>query len=120
MDIDGDELTIKGDNGEEVTIGGGKWPDTELAKKLPEFTKGTIISAVTEDNNVMIFLEKVNAGDFDAYLEKIKKTYSKDAYESRTEGMVTYSGKDEAQTTVALNFINGEGTMGITISKIEQ
>lgn len=64
VDIDGDEVTIKGDNGEEVTIGGGQRPDTELAKKLPEFTKGTVVSAVTEDNSVMIFLEKVNAGVF--------------------------------------------------------
>lgn len=119
VDVDGDTVTIKGDNGEEATIG-GQWPDSELAKQLPEFTKGTVASAVEAGDTVMIFLEKVKAGDFDAYLGEIKKTYSKDVYESRTDGVVTYGGIDGNQITVALNYVSADGTMGITISKTEQ
>lgn len=120
VDIDGDTLIIKGENGEEATIGGGKWPDSELAKKIPEFMKGKIISSVTEDNTFMVFLEEVKSGDFDVYLEEIKKVYSQDVYESRTEEMITYGGKDGDQTNVAVNFVIKEGTMGITITKEAQ
>jgi hypothetical protein len=120
VDIDGDTVTIKGEDGEEFSIGGGEWPDSDLAKKIPKFTKGTIVTSATEGNSIMVFLEKVEAGDFDDYLEEIKKTYSQDVYESRTDEMVTFGGNDGNQTTVALNFVIKEGAMGITVEKADQ
>ncbi|MEA4848165.1 MAG: DUF6591 domain-containing protein [Clostridiaceae bacterium] len=119
VDIDGDTVTIKGEDGEKVSFGGGQWPDSDLAKKIPKFTKGAIVTSVTEDNSIMVFLEKVEAGDFDAYLEEIEKAYSQDAYESRTDEMVTFGGNDGDQTTVSINFISKEGTMGITVTKMD-
>ncbi len=120
VDIDGDTVTIKGDEGEEMTIGGGEWPDSELAKKIPKFTKGTVVTAVTEADSMMVFLEKVEEGDFESYLEQIKKTYSQDPYESRTDEMVIYGGNDGDQITVALNFVSGEGALGITVTREAQ
>lgn len=120
VDIDGETVTIKGEDGEEVSFGGGQWPDSELAKKIPEFKKGTIVTSATEDNSIIVFMEKVEAGDFDDYLEEIKKTYSQDAYESKTDEMVTFGGNDGNQTTVSVNFVIKEGTMGITVTKTDQ
>jgi hypothetical protein len=120
VDIDGETVTIKGEDGQEVSFGGGQWPDTELAKKIPEFKKGTIVTSATEDNSIMVFMEKVEAGDFDDYLEEIKKTYSQDVYESKTDEMVTFGGNDGNQTTVSVNFVIKEGTMGITVTKTDQ
>lgn len=120
VDIDGDTVTVKGEDGQEVTFGGGQWPDSDLAKKLPKFTKGTIVTSVAEDNGFMVFMEKVEAKDFEAYLEEIKKEYSQDVYESRSDEMITFGGNDGDKTAVALNFIIKEGTMGITVEKTDQ
>jgi hypothetical protein len=120
VDIDGDKVTVKGEDGEELTIGGGKWPDSDLAKKIPEFKKGKVVTSATEGNSLMVFMEEVEAGDFEAYLEKIKKTYSQDVYESRSDEMITFGGNDGDKTTVALNFVIKEGTMGITVEKTDQ
>lgn len=116
VDIKGDTVTVKGENGETATFGGGQWPDTELAKKVPKFTKGTIVTSATEDDSMMVFMEKVEAGDFETYLEEIKKAYSQDAYESRTDGGITYGGSD-GEVTVAVNYVSAEGAMGITVTK---
>ena len=66
VDIKGDTVTVKGEDGEELTIGGGKWPDNDLAKKIPEFKKGKIATSATVDNNLMVFMEEVKADDFEA------------------------------------------------------
>lgn len=55
VDIDGDKITVKAEDGEEITYGGGEWPDTDLGKKIPKFNKGKIITAATEKNFYGIF-----------------------------------------------------------------
>ena len=120
VDIKGDTVTVKGEDGEEVTIGGGKWPDSDLAKKIPEFKKGKIATSAFQDNNIMVIIDEVKADDFEAYLKEIKKTYTQDVYESRTDNMVTFGGNDGNQITVALNFMIKEGSMGISVEKKDE
>ena len=38
LDIEGDKVTIKGDNGEKVTFGDNKWP----TKNIPELKDGVV------------------------------------------------------------------------------
>lgn len=120
VDINGDTLTIKGDNGEEATIGSGKWPDSELARKIPQFKKGTVISSMKTDDNVTISLEKVKAEDLKPYLEDIKKAYSKDSYESEADGVITYSGSGADNITVAVHYVSGDEALIITITNTAQ
>jgi len=119
VDIKGDTVTVKGEDGEEITVGGGKWPDTDLAKKIPEFKNGKIATSAFQDNNIMVIMDEVKADDFEAYLKEIKKTYTQDVYESRTDEMIIFGGNDGNQITVALNFMVKDGTMGISVQKDE-
>jgi len=119
VDIKGDTVTVKGEDGEELTIGGGKWPDNDLAKKIPEFKKGKIATSATEGDNFMVIIEEVKAEDFEGYLKEIKKTYTQDVYESKTDTMIIFGGNDGDQITVGLNFMIKEGTMGVSIQKTE-
>jgi len=45
-DIDGDKVVIKGEDGQELTIGEGEWPSFDLAKSIPEFKGGKIVSVM--------------------------------------------------------------------------
>ncbi len=120
VDIDGDEVTIKGENGEEVTIGGGQWPDSELSKKIPEFKKGKIVSSLDTDEAITIILEEVKAEDADSYLEDIKKAYPDDSYEAKGNGAITYSGFNKDKISAAVNYNSGEETIIITVTKPAQ
>jgi hypothetical protein len=116
VEVDGDEVTVKGDNGEEAVIG-GKWPDSELAGKIPEFTKGNVISSFKEENNLTITLENVKAEEFDAYLEEIKKAYSEDSSESEVDGVSVYEGFGADRISVSLYFVREDETLIITVTK---
>jgi len=120
VDINGDTVTVKGDNGEEATIGGGKWPDSELARKIPEFKKGNIISTMKAEDNVTISMEKVKAEDVRPYLEEIKKAYPEDSYESEADGVFMYSGSCKDNISVAMHYVSGEGALIITVTKTAQ
>ncbi|HHX77393.1 MAG TPA: hypothetical protein GX697_03485, partial [Firmicutes bacterium] len=62
IDIDDDKITVKGKDGETLTLGGIEWPDIDY---IPEFKKGEIISASNDgQGNVMILFEKVAQADF--------------------------------------------------------
>ncbi|HBV68378.1 MAG TPA: hypothetical protein DEF04_09465, partial [Clostridiales bacterium] len=67
VDIDGEEVTFKGEGGEEVTFGSTEWPDSEVGKKIPEFKKGKITSSANSDGYFLIMLEEVEQNDFNSY-----------------------------------------------------
>lgn len=120
VDIKGDSITVKGEDGEKITIGGGEWPDSDLAKNIPKFTKGKISTTMMENNVLMVYLEEVETGDFEDYLKQIKKTYSEDAQELKSDDAISYSAKDGKGTAVGLKFEKGNGTVIISVTKEEQ
>ena len=119
VDIDGDTMTVKGDDGEKVTIG-GKWPDSKLAKKIPEFKKGNVVSSMETNEGVTISLENVKAKDAKPYIEKIKKEYSKDSSEYETDGTLIYSGFGDDNIEVSICYAEKDETFFITIAKTVQ
>lgn len=117
VDIDGDTVTIKGEDGEKITIGGSEWPDSELAKSVPKFTKGKVVTSAQEADSIVVLLEDVKVEDFEEYLKEIKKEFSQDVYESKTDEMVAYGANNGNQTVVSLKYASKEGTLSITVKK---
>jgi hypothetical protein len=120
VEVDGDTVKIQGPDGEEAIISEGGWPDSELAKELPEFEKGNIISTVAAEDTVIVYLEKVEAEDFNAYLEEIKEIYSENSYETESEEAILYGGSGAGQISVILQYAKEEQTMSITAAGNEE
>ena len=60
VDINGDMIEIKGIDGESMTLDGTTWPDTETAKKIPEFKGGKITSVFSSNGGGIISFEEVD------------------------------------------------------------
>ena len=105
IDIDGDKITVKGKDGETLTMGGVEWPDIDY---IPEFKKGEIISAANDgEGNVMIILEKVDRNDFEDYVEGIKKDFPEETNEMQVEEYLLFEGKNaKGEKAVIQYFIN--------------
>ena len=95
VDIDGDNMTIKGEDGQEVTIG-EKWPDSELGKNIPEFKKGRVDGVIESPESIMISMFEVKQEDAAAYIEECKPDFPLDNTEMSAEGMISWSGANEA------------------------
>ncbi len=121
VDIDGDKVTFKGEDGEKVVVGENEWPTSDLAKNIPEFKGGKVITVVETNDGLFISLEEASKEDFEGYLTEIKKTYTKDVYNMKSEGNVTYAAENDKGIGVTLTYIaDGDGTMGITVQKKPQ
>lgn len=115
VDIDGDKVTVKGENGQEFTFGGGEWPTSDLAKAVPEFKAGDIISVMSTDEAVAIGFENVKEEDVVAYFEKIKKDFKENVVEINSDGVVIYGAENTNGISVALQY--SENSFSITLSK---
>ena len=118
LDIDGDKVTIKGDNGETVTFGDSKWPTSELAKNIPEFKDGAVNGVMETADSIVITLESVQEEDVPPYWETIKKDFPKDVYEMDSAGFSTFSGSNDEGLTVSLAYMSE--TLTITITAPQQ
>lgn len=116
VDIDGDKITFKGDDGQKVSFGETEWPTSDLAKSIPEFKNGKIVTVVETNDGVLINLEEASLEDFENYLNEIKKTFTKDAYDMKSEGYVSYAAENDEGIGVTLTYV-AEETMSITVQK---
>lgn len=114
LDIDGDKITIKGDNGEKVTFGDSKWPTSDLAKNIPEFKDGTVSGMMETTDSIVITLESVKEEDVSPYWETIKKDFSKDVYEMIATDFITVNGHNNEGINVSLVYMSEVLTITVT------
>lgn len=108
----GDSITIKGNDGESMTVttgGDQAWPTDKLGD-LPEL-KGKIISVIEAGGTCHVSLEDVSEADIKAYIQELKDMGYADGSEySDEDGMIVFSGtKDDHQATVSYYPEGGSG-----------
>jgi hypothetical protein len=119
VDIKGDEITIKGEDGSKATMGGGEWPKSELMKNIPEFKGGKIQSVFSTEDGVVIYLEDVEQDDFDNYLANIKRGFSKNTSEINSDDGIAYIGGNGEGINVQVSHSRKDKTSIITVAQEE-
>lgn len=119
VDIDGEEVTFEGEDGS-VTFGSSEWPDSELAKRIPEFKDGKITSVVNSEAYVFIIMEEVDENDFKDYLNDVKSKFTEEAYESKFEETIAYSASDTEGTAMIISYTTSDKTLSIQASMPEK
>lgn len=119
VDINDDEVTIKGEDGEEVTIGGTEWPDSDMAKLIPKFKNGKVSSVVNSEENVMILVEEVEKQDVLNYAANFIDTFMNNFYIMISEEGVSYSGTNNEGLSVSLGYTESDKSLLISAAKGE-
>jgi len=119
VDIDGDEVTIKGEDGN-VTFGSNDWPESEITKKIPEFKGGKISSNVNSEKYVLIVVEEVDEKDFKDYYDKVKSNFSKDSYDAKFDGAISYTGSNDDGVTMIISYSTSDKSLSIQASEAEK
>ncbi len=116
---DDDTVTIKGEDGEEVTLGSTEWPTSDLSKALPAFTAGKIESVLDSEEYVMVSVLEVAKADFQSYMESVKTDFAEDAYSVDSNGVISYGGSN-GQVEITLSYTQEDQTAIITMVKSTQ
>jgi|LSQX01.2.fsa_nt_gb hypothetical protein len=117
LDIQGDKVTVKGEDGSQLTLGGGEWPKNDLIKNIPEFKGGKIESAMSSEESVVMFIESVEQKDFEKYLENIKKDFTEDAFEMNSDDLISYGGANGKSVQVQLTYERENKNLSIAVAK---
>ena len=117
-DIDGDKVVVKGEDGQELTIGAGEWPTSDLAKNVPEFKGGKIVSVMEANDSLFIMIEDISDEDFTAYLEEIKETFTEETYEMNTGTGMMYAAVNVEGLGVTLTYEKDAG-FSIAVAQAE-
>lgn len=116
--IDGDKVVIKGEDGQKLTIGADEWPSSDLAKSIPEFKGGKIVSVVEANDSLFIMIEEISEKDFTAYLEEIKSVFTEEAYEMNTGTGMMYVATNSEGLSVTLTYEKDAG-FSIAVAQAE-
>jgi hypothetical protein len=119
VDINGDKVVIKGEDGEEITFGETEWPTSDIAKSIPEFKDGKIVSVMEANGSLLIILEEVAKEDAAAYLDEVKKIFTEESFDMGSEGNMNYVAKNSEGLGIMLVYAEDE-TFGITLSATQE
>lgn len=115
VDLDGDQVTFKDQDGNKLTVGDSKWPDTGAANLLPELKKGRILSIANSDEACVVIMENITEKDFQQYIETLKaKGFTKEVTEYTNESGQGYNAYLNENTAVFVLY--DAGNKGITIN----
>ena len=120
VDIDGDKVTVKGEDGTEATFGGKEWPDNDIMKDIPKFEKGTLTGTTASEELNIIMIEEVEKKDFQNYWEKIKDRFSNQPFSLEADDVLSYGGVDEKGIGVQLAYNSADKSFTFSISKSKQ
>ena len=114
VDIEGEKVTIKTEEGDKIVYGSTSWPESELGKRLPSL-KGEIVSLVESAEYIGIALENISQTDIDAYINKLKEEFPTDFTQSTAEKERSCYGSDDQGYYVSLTY--SDGSVYLTVSK---
>lgn len=117
-DIDGDKVIVKGEDGQELTIGAGEWPTSDLAKSIPEFKGGKIVSVMEANDSLFIMIEEISEEDFTAYLEETKEVFPEESFKMDTETGMMYAAANSEGLGVTLTYEKDAG-FSIAVAQAE-
>lgn len=119
VDIDGDTITFTGEDGAETTFGETEWPTSDLAKEIPEFKEGKVVTVMEMNDTLFVTVEEAPKKDFDDYLDKIKENFTQDSYDMKSEDAISYSAQNEEGVGVSVVYTSDE-VLNITVTKTAQ
>lgn len=115
VNIDGDKITVEGQDGEEFTFGEVDWPGDGAAQQIPQPNKGKVVSAMNAEEFCLITLEEVEAGVFENYLEDIKgEGFTNDSVEFTSDSSYTYSASKDENNKISLMYDSEAQSLTIT------
>lgn len=114
VDIDGDTVTFQGEDGSSTTVGSTKWPESDFAKNIPEFKKGTISYVMQSEEYIYVTVDEVEAEDAESYAKTIREEFNVEPYETASSGAFTYMAKNEDGLSVSLMY-SEDGTLLIML-----
>lgn len=120
VDLDGDKVTVKGEDGTEVTFGSNEWPKNNIMEDIPKFEGGKISSVTSSEELVIIYIEGVEKKAFEDYWEKLKGRFSEEPLSLQMDNTFSYGGRDKKGTYAQLVYNSSDSTFGLTVSKTEQ
>lgn len=116
IDLDKGDLTIKGEDGQEVTFGSSEWPKGKAADLIPKIKKGNLASVMNSDKFCMISLEEVDEKVFEQFIEELKdKGFDKDGYDFSDESSKTYGASLDENTVVQVYYSIDDESVTITV-----
>ncbi len=120
VDVDGDEITVKGEDGTEITFGSNEWPDNELMNEIPKFNEGSIVEATKSDALNVILINDVKQKDFENYRDKIKEKFTVDPVDISLDNVITFGGSNEKGIYVQVSYSIDDSTFTLSVSKNEE
>lgn len=69
-----DGFNYEGESGEEVNVGGNKWPTDMIAEHMPKLDAGEVTASYNSPDSCILTVNNVKKDQFEDYLDEVKNS----------------------------------------------
>lgn len=119
VDYDDGTVIYEGESGEEVNIGGNKWPTDLVAEHIPKLNAGEVTAAYNSANACLLTVDNVEKDLFEDYLNEIKdKGYTENPLDI-SEGESIHYYAENGEYGIQLTYDNETKEVGVNFMRLE-
>ncbi len=116
IDLDKGNLTIKDDEGQNITFSSSEWPKGKAADLIPKIKKGNLVSVMNTDNLCMIILEEVDKKAYNQFIDDLEdKGFKNDGSNYSDATTISYGASLNEKTLVQVYYGIEDETITITV-----
>lgn len=97
-----------------MVIGSGQWPESDLARLIPEYKSGEITSVMEMQNSLQVVISGSDADYFADYLDSVKLKFNEDPYETTSSDWTTYTASDGKNHSIMIFYDNKDCIISIS------
>lgn len=117
VDIDDGKVVIKGEDGEELALGGTEWPESGAIENIPKYKSGKVDSVIETKKSAQLEILDTDKEYFTEYIDGIRDEFDTEQYENKTSDGITFSGKNDDGVSVLFVYKDEDSSCFITVSE---
>ncbi len=118
VDIDGEKMTVEGEDGTQMTMGGNEWPEDQMAKEIPKMGSGTVSYVLNSAEFCTIIINEVKEKDFEKYLTEVESAgFSAEKAEYSDDANSIYIAQNDKGISLQFNYEHETEALSLTAIK---
>ncbi len=105
VEVDGDKVTVKTEDGLYAAIGGGEWPADQMGAKIPKLEAGKVAFVANAEETCTLIVGEVKQEAFEDYLDKVTDAgFTAEPLSYSSDDNRMYLAQDGAGVAITLNY----------------
>jgi len=116
VDIDGETVVFKTEEGEEVSFGSTEWPDGDLMNQVPKYKDGNVSYVMESEDYILLTVEETSLDGYEDYKEELMDSgFTENSTEMNSTDSYYYGAANSSGIMITISFTTSDNVLSLQV-----